>query len=175
MNGLNCGDYTFTCQLQAEAMLPEYKGSTLRGGFGAAFKNVVCALKRRECDDCPLRGNCLYAVVFETPLAGLWGSVELSGDDLSLMDRKIIPSAEKLNPVYSKTVIESGDHVQILPRTREYPAIFLRSLTGREKKSWKKFVRKTGATIAHRICSAICRWSNFNSGSHILMALRCPS
>jgi hypothetical protein len=28
--------------------LPEYKGSALRGGFGYAFKKVVCALKEKE-------------------------------------------------------------------------------------------------------------------------------
>ena len=69
MNGLQYGKYTFTCRLDAPAILPEYKGSTFRGVFGTAFKHAVCALKRPECDGCPLRRQCLYAVVFETPLA----------------------------------------------------------------------------------------------------------
>jgi len=30
---------------------------------------VVCALKRQECEECLLRNRCLYARVFETPLA----------------------------------------------------------------------------------------------------------
>jgi hypothetical protein len=69
MNALKYGRYTFSCRMLADALLPEYKGSTLRGGFGTAFKRVVCALKHRECDDCLLRATCLYTVVFETSLA----------------------------------------------------------------------------------------------------------
>ncbi len=48
-------------------VLPSYKGSTLRGGFGHAFKRVVCALKSKECAGCLLKGRCVYAYVFETP------------------------------------------------------------------------------------------------------------
>ncbi|MDX9819109.1 MAG: CRISPR system precrRNA processing endoribonuclease RAMP protein Cas6 [Desulfococcus multivorans] len=69
MKGLQYGKYTFTCKLDAPAILPEYKGSTFRGVFGTAFKHAVCALKHPTCDDCPLRRHCLYTVVFETPLA----------------------------------------------------------------------------------------------------------
>ncbi len=63
------GKYHFTCSLENDAILPEYKGSTFRGVFGHALKRVVCALKRVECEDCVLRSRCLYAKVFETPLA----------------------------------------------------------------------------------------------------------
>jgi len=47
--------------------LPAYKGSALRGGFGHAFKKVVCVLKSKGCPECLLRGKCVYAYVFETP------------------------------------------------------------------------------------------------------------
>ena len=47
--------------------LPAYKGSTFRGGFGYAFKRVVCANREAECKDCLLREKCVYAYVFETP------------------------------------------------------------------------------------------------------------
>lgn len=47
--------------------LPAYKGSTFRGGFGHAFKRVVCANREAECKDCLLREKCIYAYVFETP------------------------------------------------------------------------------------------------------------
>ncbi len=48
-------------------VLPAYKGSTLRGGFGHAFKRVVCAVKNKECPDCLLKEKCIYSYVFETP------------------------------------------------------------------------------------------------------------
>lgn len=46
--------------------LPDYKGSTFRGGFGNVFKRVVCALKRSDCRDCLLKSRCVYAYIFET-------------------------------------------------------------------------------------------------------------
>jgi len=63
------GNYLFTCRLESDALLPGYKGSTFRGVFGHALKRVVCALKRQTCDDCPLKNRCVYAMVFETPVA----------------------------------------------------------------------------------------------------------
>ena len=48
-------------------ILPSYKGSTLRGGFGHAFKRVVCAIKSRECTSCLLKEKCVYSYIFETP------------------------------------------------------------------------------------------------------------
>ena len=58
-------------QLHIEARQPiiltPYKGATLRGGFGNAFKKVVCALKVKECSDCILKDKCVYSYVFETP------------------------------------------------------------------------------------------------------------
>jgi CRISPR-associated endoribonuclease Cas6 len=48
--------------------LPVYKGSTFRGGFGHAFKKVVCVNREKVCDSCLLKGKCVYSYVFETPL-----------------------------------------------------------------------------------------------------------
>lgn len=48
-------------------ILPIFKGSTLRGGFGYAFKRVVCAIRDKECNDCLLKEKCVYSYVFETP------------------------------------------------------------------------------------------------------------
>jgi hypothetical protein len=47
--------------------LPAYKGSTFRGGFGYAFKKVVCVNREKICDTCLLKGKCVYSYVFETP------------------------------------------------------------------------------------------------------------
>ena len=48
--------------------LPAYKGSTLRGAFGAMFKDTVCVVPHRDCTRCLLRSHCAYPYVFETPV-----------------------------------------------------------------------------------------------------------
>ena len=58
-------------QLKIEAgrdglSLPEYKGSTFRGGFGSTFRKVVCSQKNTECQECLLKSTCPYAYIFET-------------------------------------------------------------------------------------------------------------
>lgn len=49
--------------------LPPYKGSTLRGGFGGAFRRVACCQRERTaCTGCLLHETCPYGYVFETPV-----------------------------------------------------------------------------------------------------------
>lgn len=59
----------FEFQIKPEELiiLPAYKGSTLRGGFGNAFKRIVCAIRSKECTECILKEKCIYSYVFETP------------------------------------------------------------------------------------------------------------
>lgn len=59
------GRFTFASELNAEAVLPPFKGSTFRGAFGTALKRIVCALRRQECPDCLLNSRCVYAFFFE--------------------------------------------------------------------------------------------------------------
>jgi len=47
--------------------LPEYKGSTLRGGFGQVLKRVVCITRNKECKNCLFKEKCAYSYIFETP------------------------------------------------------------------------------------------------------------
>lgn len=61
------GIFQFTINPVEPIILPAYKGSTLRGGFGFAFKRVVCAIRNKECMDCLLKEKCIYSYVFETP------------------------------------------------------------------------------------------------------------
>ena len=46
--------------------MPRYSGSTLRGGFGHAFRKLVCTMRNTECHDCTLNAVCPYAYIFET-------------------------------------------------------------------------------------------------------------
>jgi len=64
---LKFGKYVFTCVFEDCAVLPPYKGSTLRGIFGHALKKVVCALKKQDCSECLLANRCLYPTIFEIP------------------------------------------------------------------------------------------------------------
>jgi CRISPR-associated endoribonuclease Cas6 len=59
--------FTFSLEAKDILLLPSYKGSTLRGGFGNAFRRVVCALRKTDCADCILKEKCVYSYVFETP------------------------------------------------------------------------------------------------------------
>lgn len=47
-------------------LLPPFKGSTLRGGFGKAFQQVVCAQREKDCHCCLLQNTCPYSYIFET-------------------------------------------------------------------------------------------------------------
>lgn len=57
---------SFTIEAIDSLMLPYFKGSTFRGGFGNAFRRVVCALKKKDCKECLLKTRCIYAYIFET-------------------------------------------------------------------------------------------------------------
>ncbi len=59
--------FRFTICAKEQIRFPSYKGSAFRGGFGYAFKRVVCVTKNRECDDCILKQKCIYSYIFETP------------------------------------------------------------------------------------------------------------
>jgi CRISPR-associated endoribonuclease Cas6 len=59
--------FLFFLKALTHIRLPAYKGSTLRGGFGHAFKKVVCVKREKTCTSCLLKGKCVYSYVFETP------------------------------------------------------------------------------------------------------------
>lgn len=63
----SAGQFLLRLKAADEIRLPVYKGSTLRGGFGYALKEVSCALKHQDCGTCMLRDRCIYLYLFETP------------------------------------------------------------------------------------------------------------
>ena len=65
--GLYFSKFSFHLEARDTIILPPYKGSTFRGGFGHAFKRIVCSARRRSCDECLLRKRCIYIYVFDTP------------------------------------------------------------------------------------------------------------
>lgn len=51
-------------------VLPDFKGSTLRGGLGHALRRVVCVQRGAECDQCIMGNHCAYSYIFETSPRG---------------------------------------------------------------------------------------------------------
>jgi len=58
--------YRFHLSAVDEMVLPSYKGSVLRGGFGSVFRQIVCCQRQQErCTSCTLRHVCAYPLLFE--------------------------------------------------------------------------------------------------------------
>lgn len=64
---LKLARFQFTLQPTGRLLLPPYAGSTLRGGFGHAFRRAVCLQQGMECAGCLLRERCVYVYIFDTP------------------------------------------------------------------------------------------------------------
>ncbi|NOY65722.1 MAG: CRISPR system precrRNA processing endoribonuclease RAMP protein Cas6 [Nitrospirae bacterium] len=62
--------FSLILQAEEEITLPAYKGATLRGAFGVAFKRIVCALRKEDCSECLLSGRCIYFQIFEARAEG---------------------------------------------------------------------------------------------------------
>lgn len=67
LNNFSLAKFQLTISPIDKIILPKYKGSTLRGGFGYAFRKVVCVSSNKECSKCMLKEKCIYSYVFETP------------------------------------------------------------------------------------------------------------
>lgn len=59
--------FKLTIVAEEPLILPTYKGSTFRGGFGHALRKTVCLMKDKDCPDCLLYSKCVYSYIFETP------------------------------------------------------------------------------------------------------------
>lgn len=44
--------------------LPAFAGSAWRGGLGWALKRLVCVMRLRPCEGCPLEHSCIYPTIF---------------------------------------------------------------------------------------------------------------
>ncbi len=65
MNSFKLAKFEFVLTADEDLHLPLYIGSTLRGGFGHAFKRCTCCNPQRDCPICLLKGKCVYSYVFE--------------------------------------------------------------------------------------------------------------
>ncbi len=58
--------YRIVLTAYSTIVMPPYAGSTLRGGFGHAFRKMVCTQGPIDCKDCTLKAVCPYPYIFET-------------------------------------------------------------------------------------------------------------
>ncbi len=58
---------TFRLQAREAVALPPFLGSTLRGAFGAALKQVFCFVPHGDCQRCWFFEACPYQHIFESP------------------------------------------------------------------------------------------------------------
>src|SRR3954468_6381934 len=65
---LDLSRYELTLRACGSASLPAFLGSTLRGAFGHALKEVVCVMNHRDCAKCMVADRCIYPYLFETPV-----------------------------------------------------------------------------------------------------------
>lgn len=65
-NEFRLAKYCITIKALEPMILPGFKGSMLRGGFGHVFRRICCASREETCYGCLLRQSCPYAYVFET-------------------------------------------------------------------------------------------------------------
>ena len=103
--------------------MPEYSGSTLRGGFGHAFRKIVCTKGLTKCQDCMLKGVCPYSYVFET---------SPPGTATQLSSYKDIPRPFILDPLDTHGNYKTGEslvfRLTLIGRGIDYLPYFLVSL-----------------------------------------------
>jgi CRISPR/Cas system endoribonuclease Cas6 (RAMP superfamily) len=58
----------FLCVAREDLVFPPFSGSTLRGVFGHALRELECQAARESCRGCPWQERCRYSLIFETPL-----------------------------------------------------------------------------------------------------------
>lgn len=51
---------------EADCILPEFTGSTIRGTFGHALKTAFCVMHHRDCANCLVSDSCGYYQIFES-------------------------------------------------------------------------------------------------------------
>jgi len=67
LNNFSIARFKLRIRAETNLVLPHYKGSTFRGGFGHALRRVVCITKGEDCSECLLYQKCVYSYIFETP------------------------------------------------------------------------------------------------------------
>ncbi len=119
----------FCLSAKSRVTLPAFLGSTLRGAFGTALKEVVCCVPHRDCERCWFYEACAYPYIFETPnipdLGGFPNHTQLRGQKevehpFILRAPQLVPKQTRttnnrrlpnLNDAFSDIELEEGDEI----------------------------------------------------------------
>ncbi len=121
MQDFRVARYRLVLVAKDRLFMPQYKGSTFRGGFGTVFRRITCSQRGQECAPCLLRDACPYSYIFET--APPQGSEALRNYRAVPRPFVIEPSMDK------KQVYEPGEeldfHLVLVGRAIEYLPYFV--------------------------------------------------
>ncbi len=102
-------------------LLPPYKGSALRGGFGQVFRRIACLGAERGFGECLLGERCPYHYIFETPPPA--GSVVLDKVPTAPQPFVLEPPPE------TKRIYEPGEelsfHLVLIGKALDYLPYFI--------------------------------------------------
>lgn len=118
LGGIRRIDFTFAPR--AALLLQAHPGSAWRGAFGHALKRLVCAMRLRPCEGCPLAGVCIHPAFFgadnaaegsrpyilcpdRAPRDGVLRAGQIFGVRLTLL-----PSAEPAAPYAIRALLEAA-------------------------------------------------------------------
>ena len=121
-DNFNLTSLTFTFRALEDFPLPAFKGSTLRGAFGYAFRKAVCIAKQqKQCEKCILAANCAYNYIFETPRP--------SGAEVMRKYEKVPHPFILWPPLISQRMIHSGQDLSfgliLIGRAHDYLPYFV--------------------------------------------------
>ena len=88
-------EFLFNLEPEDSFKLGHFKGATLRGGFGYAFKKLVCFFgKEKICNNCSISSKCPYRIIFES-----------QSNDKKFFNIKEIPRPFVIEPPYTEKQI----------------------------------------------------------------------
>ncbi|MCA1933740.1 MAG: CRISPR-associated protein Cas6, partial [Calditerrivibrio sp.] len=61
-------NFDFELEFEEEVFTDKYPAFVLRSILGNELKKFSCILKNKNCEECPLKFQCAYSFVFETPI-----------------------------------------------------------------------------------------------------------
>ncbi|GGG15801.1 hypothetical protein GCM10010964_00120 [Caldovatus sediminis] len=89
LHGIRRVDFTFVPR--ATLAVQAHPGSAWRGAFGHALKRMVCAMRLRPCEGCPLAGVCIHPAFFGADSAAEAGRPYILCPDRAPRDGLIRP------------------------------------------------------------------------------------